>query len=98
MNGFSEGKDIYTHLFYAIKEQLVLSDDKVFMLHNYANSHTRVVNEAVKKIKRERRRMQAFVRFSKTTQEIYFTKVNPDFNVLSLLGSFLPIALLTKAG
>lgn len=97
MNRFSEGKDIYTHLFYAIKEQLVLSDDKVFILHNYANSHTRAVNEAVKKIKRERRRMQAFVRFSKTTQEI-FTKVNPGFNVLPLLSSFLPIALLTKAG
>lgn len=84
----SEDKDIYTHLFYVIKEQLLLSYSNKSILDNYANSHARAVNEAVKKTRRERHRMQAFVRFSHTTQGVYFAKVNPDFNVLPLLGSF----------
>lgn len=82
----SEDKTIYTHLFYVVKAQLL--DKKHAVLHNYADPHVRAVHEAVKKTGRERHRMQAFVRFSQTTDGVYFAKVNPDFNVLPLLGTF----------
>jgi len=41
--------------------------------------------EINKKIGREKHRMEAFVRFRKTKDDIYFSSIAPDFNVLPLI-------------
>jgi probable DNA metabolism protein len=41
--------------------------------------------DAAKKAGREKHRMEAFVRFQKTKDELYFSLIEPDFNVLPLI-------------
>lgn len=50
-------------------------------------SHPAVLQtaKAAKKVGREKHRMEAFVRFRLTKDEIYFAAIEPDFNVLPLL-------------
>lgn len=43
------------------------------------------VAQAAKKVGREKHRMEAFVRFRLTKDEIYFAAIEPDFNVLPLI-------------
>ncbi|MGO2356793.1 MAG: TIGR03915 family putative DNA repair protein [Mesonia sp.] len=43
------------------------------------------LSEINKKIGREKHRMEAFVRFRKTKDGIYFSSIAPDFNVLPLI-------------
>lgn len=50
------------------------SDPEVLQLHQLA-----------RKVGREKHRMEAFVRFMKTKDGIYFSNVSPDFNVLPLI-------------
>ncbi|RMB58545.1 DNA metabolism protein [Dokdonia sinensis] len=45
------------------------------------------LNQIVKEVGREKHRMDAFVRFRKTRDNIYFATVEPDFNVLPLNAS-----------
>ena len=42
--------------------------------------------QTVKSVHREKHRMEAFVRFEHTTDDIYFARVEPDFNVLPIIG------------
>ena len=42
--------------------------------------------QIVKSVGREKHRMEAFVRFEHTVEDIYFARVEPDFNVLPLIG------------
>ncbi len=80
----SEDAKIYTHLFRVVVYQLDNPNKKV--MQNFAHPDVQAVQVAIKKVGRERHRMQAFVRFEDTTQGVYLAKVNPDFNVLPLLG------------
>ncbi|APG60256.1 TIGR03915 family putative DNA repair protein [Christiangramia salexigens] len=43
------------------------------------------VTQIAKKVAREKHRMEAFVRFRLTKDEIYFAVIEPDFNVLPLI-------------
>lgn len=43
------------------------------------------VAQAAKKVGREKHRMEAFVRFRLTKDEVYFAAIEPDFNVLPLI-------------
>lgn len=43
------------------------------------------VSQTAKKVGREKHRMEAFVRFRLTRDEIYFAAIEPDFNVLPLI-------------
>lgn len=43
--------------------------------------------QTVKKVGREKHRMEAFVRFRLTRGGIYFAAIEPDFNVLPLINS-----------
>lgn len=43
------------------------------------------VAQTVKKVQREKHRMEAFVRFQKTADNLYYAIVAPDFNVLPLI-------------
>ena len=52
---------------------------------NYSNSDVLFINQTAKKVDREKHRMEAFIRFQKTKDELYYATVQPDFNVLPLI-------------
>ena len=52
---------------------------------NYAESCVLQVQQAAKQMFREKHRMEAFVRFRKTADGLYFATISPDFNVLPLI-------------
>ena len=54
--------------------------------HDYRQPEMLKVKEINKQIHREVHRMHAFVRFKKTTEDLYYATVIPDFNVLPLIG------------
>ncbi|MBC7485147.1 MAG: TIGR03915 family putative DNA repair protein [Cytophagaceae bacterium] len=54
--------------------------------HDYRQPEILKVKEINKQIHREVHRMHAFVRFQKTTDNLYYATVTPDFNVLPLIG------------
>lgn len=56
--------------------------------HNLAHPSVLSLLQAEKKVSRERHRMKAFVRFSKTADNIYYAPIEPDFNVLPLVATF----------
>ncbi|WII94552.1 TIGR03915 family putative DNA repair protein [Moraxella haemolytica] len=82
----SEDATIYTHLLSVVVHQLDHPNKNV--MQNYAHPDVLAVHQCIKKVGRERHRMQAFVRFECTDNDVYFAKVNPDFNVLPLIGDF----------
>jgi probable DNA metabolism protein len=52
---------------------------------DYGNRFVMRVSEIVRMVRREKHRMEAFVRFQKLKDETYYATVEPDFNVLPLL-------------
>lgn len=52
---------------------------------NFAEPEILRLSQINKKVGREKHRMEAFVRFRKTKDEIYFSTISPDFNVLPLI-------------
>jgi probable DNA metabolism protein len=54
-------------------------------VNNYANEHVLFVKQTAQKVNREKHRMEAFVRFQLTRDELYYAVVQPDFNVLPLI-------------
>ncbi len=57
------------------------------VLGNYANPYIAEALRIEKMIGREVHRMHAFVRFQKSAESVFHAAVNPDFNVLPLIGS-----------
>lgn len=45
------------------------------------------VSKIAHQVHREKHRMEAFVRFQRTKDDLYFASINPDFNVLPLIVS-----------
>ncbi len=62
--------------------------DGADVLKNYGDSDVLYFTQTLKKVSRERHRMKAFVRFSKTSDGLYVSSIEPDFNVLPLIVSF----------
>ena len=60
-----------------LKKQSIDSD--------FSNAAVLKVAQVTKQVHRERHRMEAFVRFQLTKDELYYAVVEPDFNVLPLL-------------
>jgi len=54
---------------------------------DHTHTAVRYINDTAKKVHREKHRMEAFVRFQQTADDIYFSIVEPDFNVLPLIVS-----------
>ena len=54
---------------------------------DYSDSDSLAISKIVKSVHRERHRMEAFIRFKRTKDGIYWANVEPDFNVLPLLGN-----------
>lgn len=53
--------------------------------NNYANDDVLTLQQVSKKVHRERHRMTAFVRFQLTADNLYYSIVQPDYNVLPLI-------------
>ncbi|MES2704413.1 MAG: TIGR03915 family putative DNA repair protein [Bacteroidota bacterium] len=52
---------------------------------DYSHEAVRYVTDTAKKVHREKHRMEAFVRFQLTKDNLYYATVEPDFNVLPLI-------------
>lgn len=60
-------------------------DSTVSIEENFAADCVRRVAEINKQIFREKHRMEAFIRFQKTADDLFYATINPDFNVLPLI-------------
>ncbi|MVZ64636.1 DUF4130 domain-containing protein [Sphingobacterium sp. DK4209] len=70
------------------KLMLFIFKDNKIVLKNYAHPDSLYFSQTVKKMGRESHRMKAFIRFSKSEDELYSAVIEPDFNVLPLIISF----------
>ncbi|MBK0401930.1 TIGR03915 family putative DNA repair protein [Adhaeribacter sp. BT258] len=52
---------------------------------NFAEDCVRHISQISKQIFREKHRMEAFIRFQKTEDGLFYATISPDFNVLPLL-------------
>ncbi|MBR9845000.1 MAG: DNA metabolism protein [Algicola sp.] len=52
---------------------------------DYAHPSVLKISQIAKMVGREKHRMEAFVRFKLTKDDIYFANIEPDFNVLPLI-------------
>ncbi len=55
------------------------------VLNDYENLHVLNVQQTVNSVGREKHRMEAFVRFQLTKDDLYCSIIAPDFNVLPLI-------------
>lgn len=78
----SEINGIEQNLFRYIK---ILISKKQSIAKDYGQADVFRLAEINKKIGREKHRMDAFVRFRRTKDNVYFASISPDFNVLPLL-------------
>jgi probable DNA metabolism protein len=60
-------------------------DSPVKIEEDYGNKYVTRVSEMVRMVRREKHRMEAFVRFQELTDGTFYAGVEPDFNVLPLL-------------
>ncbi|OLF36174.1 MULTISPECIES: TIGR03915 family putative DNA repair protein [unclassified Psychrobacter] len=80
----SEKDDIGTTLFQVVK--YAIDYPSRYVMQDLGNLNILELVQTVKSVGREKHRMEAFVRFEHTTSDIYFARVEPDFNVLPLIG------------
>ncbi|MGX8220315.1 TIGR03915 family putative DNA repair protein [Psychrobacter celer] len=80
----SEKEHIGTTLFWVVKYAIDYPNRHI--MQDVGNLHVLELVQTVKSVGREKHRMEAFVRFEHTTDDIYFARVEPDFNVLPLIG------------
>jgi len=71
-------------IFYFIKTVIEYNNPSI--LENFANEYILKASQITKMIHREIHRMHAFVRFQKSREGIFYAAIEPDFNVLPLLG------------
>jgi probable DNA metabolism protein len=61
--------------------------EKKDITKDYGHRAVSYITDTAKKVHREKHRMEAFVRFQKTGDDLYFSIVEPDFNVLPLIAT-----------
>ncbi len=54
---------------------------------DFSNEAVITLHQTLKKVHRERHRMEAFIRFQHSADGLYFASVEPDFDVLPLISS-----------
>lgn len=64
---------------YALQSSLTIEND-------YTNADVLLIQQTSKKVNREKHRMKAFVRFQLTKDQLYYCIIQPDYNVLPLIG------------
>lgn len=60
-------------------------DSKKTVEYDYTNHSVLLVRQMAHKVHRERHRMEAFIRFELTKDQVYYAVIQPDYNVLPLL-------------
>lgn len=78
----SEIDGIENTLFNVIKYAF---DSQENIISDFSNPDVLALSKTAKKVGREKHRMEAFVRFQQTKDDIYFSNIEPDFNVLPLI-------------
>ena len=79
----SEDPEMEKLILSAVQQSVKHPDKNI--LQNFADDDMMKISKICKSVSRERHRMTAFVRFEKLQDEIYFAKIDPDFNVLPLI-------------
>lgn len=79
----SEEADLEQIILSAVRQSIQYPKENI--LQNYANQDILRIAKICKSVSRERHRMTAFVRFEKMQDEVFFAKIDPDFNVLPLI-------------
>lgn len=79
----SEMDGVEMLIYHFVKEAMSNTDN---ILHNYRDSKILQLHQIDKQIGREVHRMHAFVRFQETRDGLYACMIEPDFNVLPLIG------------
>ncbi|MFT3682310.1 MAG: TIGR03915 family putative DNA repair protein [Ferruginibacter sp.] len=78
----SEIKEIDNVLFryiqYALKSNFAIEND-------YSNANVLMIQQTSKKVHREKHRMEAFIRFQLTKDQLYYAIIQPDYNVIPLI-------------
>lgn len=80
----SELPQVAMTIFQLIK--VIVSASNTAILKNFANTYILQAAQIEKMIHREIHRMHAFVRFQKTHKGLFYAVIEPDFNVIPLLG------------
>jgi probable DNA metabolism protein len=78
----SEQPESYQNLF---QFALYVFSHKETVKDNYGNKHVLSVSQTARSVEREKHRMEAFIRFQKTDDGIFYCGIDPDFNVLPLI-------------
>ena len=60
-------------------------DSQQNIISDFSNADVLALSKTAKKVGREKHRMEAFVRFQQTKDDIFFSNIEPDFNVLPLI-------------
>jgi probable DNA metabolism protein len=92
------GTDGVRSLIYAFLSEKIEIEDVLFNVINYAvenptqnvlkdfaNDSVLQISQLTKSVGREKHRMEAFIRFELLKDGIYFAKIDPDFDVLTLI-------------
>ncbi|CAL65343.1 TIGR03915 family putative DNA repair protein [Christiangramia forsetii] len=80
----SEAKGVEIRLYEMIR-YIFSSQEKVD--HDFSHPSVLYIANVAKQVGREKHRMEAFVRFRLTKDDIYFAIIEPDFNVLPIITS-----------
>jgi len=78
----SEAEGIEPMLFNYIKKLMAASTRKQL---DFSDDTVLYISQLARKVGREKHRMEAFVRFQLTKDDIYFANIEPDFDVLPLI-------------
>lgn len=65
----------------------ILQNPGVNVFQNLADPYMLEISKILKSMRREIHRMHAFVRFERLKDNLYFAKIEPDFDVLPLIGN-----------
>ena len=66
--------------------QKIIENPKVNAFNDLGDDNMLEISKILKSMGREIHRMHAFVRFERLQDEVYFAKIEPDFDVLPLIG------------
>lgn len=65
---------------------VIICKNNPHILENFANEYVLKASQIERMMHREIHRMHAFVRFQKAKEGIFYAAIDPDFNVLPLIG------------
>lgn len=86
---FSERADLERLILSAVQHSIKFPNQNI--LEDFANPDIMEISKICKSVGREIHRMHAFVRFEKLQDEMFFAKIEPDFNVLPLIGKHFKV-------